>query len=51
MVKQLLVLCLTLCLLLLPASGALAAKARSIVTDADSDFHAAHLLLHLNTTQ
>lgn len=51
MIRQFRILCLTLCLLLLPATGALATKARSIETDADSAFHTAHLLLHLNTTQ
>ena len=49
MLKQLCVLCLSL--LFLPASGALAAKARSIETDADSAFHVTHLSLHLNTTE
>lgn len=49
MLKQFCVLCLSL--LFLPASGALAAKARSIETDADSAFHATHLSLHLNTTE
>ncbi|MGN0757899.1 MAG: hypothetical protein ACI4MU_01760 [Candidatus Ventricola sp.] len=51
MMKQLCTLCFTLCLLLLSVSGALAEKARAIETDADSAYHAVHLLLHLNTTE
>lgn len=37
---------LLFCILVLTAQPALAAKARGIASDADSDFHAAHLALH-----